>query len=97
LILLIWAALPDINNLWSDPDTAWTVYLTLGEACKALACLYLVRNVFGWSGALWFTTQAINEATGNNAWPQDGWQEYAAFGLLALAACLYHKHHKPIA
>lgn len=66
----------------------------MGEACKALACLYLVRNVFGWSGALWFLTQAINEATGNNIWENDGPLEYVAFAVLALATWLYYKHHE---
>lgn len=96
MILLIWATLPDINRLWSGPDQAWTVYLTMGEACKALACLYLVRNVFGWTGSVWFLSQAINEATGQNVWEADGWPEYAAFVLLAASAWLYHRHHKPI-
>lgn len=94
LILLIWTTLPDINRLWSGPDTAWTVYLTVGELCKALACVYLVRNVFGWVGALWFVTQAINEATNNNIWENDGWPEYVVFCVLVLTAWMYHKHHR---
>ena len=87
--------LPDINRFWSDPDQAWLVYLTINEACKALACLYLARNIFGKVAAVWFVTQAINEANNGNAWPQDGPMEYLVFGLLCVSAVAYYVYHKP--
>ena len=87
--------LPDINRFWSDPDQAWTIYMAMMELCKALACLYLVRNVFGNVAAVWFLSQAYSEARNGNAWPQDGWEEYLAFCVLCASAVAYYVYHKP--
>lgn len=89
-MILVW--LPEINKLWSDPDAAWTVFLIIQELLKAVVCVYFVRNVFGYCGAVWFVTQAIDEVTNGNFWGPTSYWEYGAFALLALSAYLFNRY-----
>ena len=86
--------LPEINRALPDAQ-AWTWYLTTNELAKALLCLVFVRNLFGRIAALWFVTQAVDEATGRNIWnyAQD-WQEVALFTILACTTWVYWYHTK---
>ena len=64
---------------------------------KAVVCLYLIRNVFGYAAAVWFFAQAINEATLDNVWQEETWKEYAewaAFLVLAISAYLFHRFNR---
>lgn len=92
MILLLWIIVPDINQLWADPVQGYIVYFTIGELFKAFVAAWFVRNAYGYCGAVWFVTQAINESTANNTWQTDSWEEYAAFAALALAAYLFHRY-----
>lgn len=62
------------------------------EVLFAVVCLHFVRNVFGYCGAVWFVTQAIDEVVNGNFWGPNSYWEYAAFSALALAAYLFHRY-----
>ena len=68
------------------------VYLTVQQLLFAVVCLNFVRNVFGYCGAVWFLTQAIDEVMNGNFWGATSYWEYAAFSVLALAAYLFHRY-----
>lgn len=78
--------------MFTDPDTAWVVYLTAQEVVKALLCAWFVRNVFGYCGAVWFFTQAVDEVMGGNVWGPNDMLEAVTFTILAVCAWIYHRH-----
>lgn len=87
MILLACVWLPELNKLIPDEQTGWDVYHCAVEVTRAALCYLFVQNIFGRTAALWFLTQAIDEATGRNVWNyQQDWQEIALFTVLAVGA-----------
>lgn len=90
--MLVASQLPELNKFFGDYVTAFAVYLTLTQVCFAILVFKLVQwPWFRWCGMLWFMTQAMDEATGQNVWPEDDWTEYWAFATLAIIATIGHK------
>ena len=79
-------------NLEAKIALAWETFADYSNNEEKTDSAWFVRNAYGYCGAVWFVTQAINESTANNTWQTDSWEEYAAFSVLALAAYLFHRY-----
>ena len=67
-----------------NEEIGWDVYHCAVEVVRAAMCYLFVQNIFGRAAALWFLTQALDEATGRNIWNyEQDWQEVALFTVLA--------------
>lgn len=79
-------------------ELSYVIYLTLCEVLKAVVAVYFVRNAYGYCAAVWFLSQALDEATMGNVWTYNelfDYAEYVALAALALAAYLFRRFHKP--
>lgn len=85
--------------MWADQlEFSYVVYLTLCEVMKAVVAAYFVRNAYGYCAAVWFLSQAVDEATMGNFWTYNDLfdqAEYVALAALVLTAYLFHRYHKP--
>lgn len=82
---------PELANLSTNDQTAWTIYLTAKEAANATFCLYLAwilkERASRWicfATSLVFATQAMDEAFGTNI-IQGHRYEYPVEGAFLLA------------
>ena len=70
---------PEFGNIFTSDDTAWAWYLATGELAKALLCAFLgfmvpSGRVYAHGAAIWFITQAVDEFTGTNLFPDHQWE-----------------------
>lgn len=85
----------EVNRIFPDwpHELKWQVYLAVQELVKATLCLLLMRWVTPrltptmFLAAVWFTTQAHQEFTGNNDGTTQMW-EYNLVALMALVISL---------
>jgi len=84
LAVALW--LPETSNIIPNEDQAWRAYLTAQQVVAAMLCVALAGRR-GWlssgiAGAVWFTTQAMDEATNGNLWKEQQWEYPLAFVLI---------------
>jgi hypothetical protein len=84
---------PELGNLIPNDQLAWMAYLTTGEIVKALLCLAVARFVPSWkmwmgAAAVWYLTQASDEAMNNNLFTVQHWEYPLLAALLLLTWAL---------
>lgn len=87
--------LPEVHALVPDDDAAWVTYLACSEVVKALLCAALAAvspryATAGSAAAVWFLTQAADEAFNGNLWAEQLW-EYPLLAVLALTVYLIER------
>jgi len=82
---------PEFANVVQDHQVSWTLYLTLSELSKAVLCLMIPLRTWSYLGALWFTTQAIDEATNGNLFNEQQWEYIILIALVALTWSIQRK------
>ena len=82
---------PEFANVVPDHQVSWTLYLTLSELSKAVLCLMIPLRMWSYLGALWFTTQAIDEATNGNLFNEQQWEYIILIALVALTWSIQRK------
>lgn len=84
IIAALW--LPEVSALVPNHEDSWRVFLTAQQAVSALLCLALAGRKgwlsYGMAGAVWFTTQAMDEWTNGNLWKEHQWEYPLALALM---------------
>jgi hypothetical protein len=95
IVVTIALWLPELGSLAHSDAQAWLVFLTAQQAASALLCLALAGRkgwaAAGMAGAVWFSTQALDEWNNGNLWREQQWEYPLALALM-LGAWLLRKN-----